>query len=176
MRDHIAYLGYVLRHKRFVRQCCRITRAPFWRSIIHDWSKFTPVEWRPYVHSFYNRDGTKRDWKARTDEDKAAFNVAWNHHQKNNKHHWQYWVLINDSDDPKMRSLPIPETYIREMVADWTGAGMAITGRMEVGEWYSKNKEKMILHDETRHRVEELIHEVEEHFRVGRMLGFYECT
>ena len=65
-----------------------------------------------------------------------------------------------------------PEKYIREMVADWMGAGLAITGRMEVIEWYGKNATKMLLHPRSRARVEELLKDVENYYRVGRMLGF----
>jgi hypothetical protein len=172
MKNHIAYLKYVLRHKRFVYQSGRITRAPVWRLLIHDWTKFLPSEWLAYVASFYNSDGTKRDWKSRTDTDKVEFDRAWNHHQKANKHHWQYWVLTTDSDEPRTKALPMPEKYIREMVADWMGAGLAITGRMEVIEWYGKNATKMLLHPRSRARVEELLKDVENYYRVGRMLGF----
>lgn len=171
MKRHLAYLKYVLNHKRHVYHACRITRAPWWRSVIHDWSKFVPCEWTAYAHSFYNRDGSKRDWKSRDPWEKMAFNRAWNHHQKANKHHWQYWVLTNDSDDPKHSPLYMPDRYVREMVADWVGAGIAITGRMEVGTWYAANKHKIMLHDTTRTFVEQLIAEVENYYRVGRNLG-----
>jgi len=50
--------------------------------------------------------------------------------------------------------LEMPEKYVKEMVADWMGAGRAITGRWECQEWYEKNKGKMILHKWTRNLVE----------------------
>ena len=56
-----------------------------------------------------------------------------------------------------MIALPIPEVYAREMVADWVGAGMAITGNPDPSEWYEKNKDKIVLHDKTRLFVECLI-------------------
>lgn len=171
MNNQIAYFKYVMRHKWFVYKACQITRAPFWNSIIHDWTKFLPCEWSPYVRSFYNKDGTKREWKSRTPLDKIDFDAAWNHHQKSNKHHWQYWVLTTDSDEPRTKALPIPEKYCREMVADWVGAGIAITGRMEVGEWYSKNKNKMIIHPFTEPVLDDLVRQVENYYRVGNMLG-----
>lgn len=45
-----------------------------------------------------------------------------------------------------------------EMVADWIGAGIAITGKMEVWEWYKANRNNMTLHPETRNDVEMLLH------------------
>src|SRR6266536_5236416 len=103
MKGHWAYLKYVLRHKWFVFIAGRWVGAPLWRLIIHDWSKFLPCEWEPYVQSFYCRDGSKRDWKTRDVWTKMEFDLAWNHHQKVNKHHWQFWTLVTDSDDPRLR-------------------------------------------------------------------------
>ena len=54
-------------------------------------------------------------------------------------------------------AMPMPETHIREMLADWYGAGWAITGKPEVKEWYAKNSGKMKLHEDTRKMVEELL-------------------
>lgn len=159
LRPHLSYLKYVLRHKWFVFIASWHCEVSLWRAIIHDWSKFLPCEWTPYVRSFYNANGTKREWKTRTDADKEAFNRAWNHHQKANKHHWQYWLLTNDSDDPKHVALPMPEKYAREMVADWFGAGRAITGAWGAIDWYAKNKGKIILHEQTRNQVEALLDE-----------------
>lgn len=156
MKRHWAYFKYVVRHKWFVFLAC-VQYGLWWRGLKHDWSKFLPVEWESYAHSFYNRDGSKRDWKTRDPFDKLEFDIAWNHHQKINDHHWQFWCLITDSDEPRYRALPMPEKCIREMVADWVGAGRAITGKIEVCDWYSKNAEKMLLHPQVRLRVEQLL-------------------
>ena len=51
----------------------------------------------------------------------------------------------------------MPEKYAREMVADWAGAGRAITGKWETLEWYKKNQEKILLHPETRSLVESIL-------------------
>jgi hypothetical protein len=62
--------------------------------------------------------------------------------------------LINDSDTPQLRPLQMPEKYIRELIADWIGAGRAITGKREYAAWYFANRGKIILHPETRNRIE----------------------
>jgi hypothetical protein len=162
MKAHWAYLKYVLRHKWFVFLAGRKLGVSWWQLLIHDWTKFLPCEWGPYVQSFYNADGSKRDWKSRTEQDKEEFDAAWNHHQKVNKHHWQYWCLVTDSDEPRLRALPIPMKYVREMVADWVGAGRAITGKVEVWEWYVKNREKMVLHPTTQLQVHELVGRIQD--------------
>lgn len=52
-RDHFAYLRYVVRHKVAVFRACRMLGVPLWRAIAHDWTKFLPCEWTPYVRWFY---------------------------------------------------------------------------------------------------------------------------
>jgi len=161
MKAHWQYLKYVLRHKIFVFIHCRHLGVPLWRAVIHDWSKFTPAEWSPYVHSFYNPDGTKRrvrDTTGAYDPNSISlnFSYAWNHHEKNNPHHWGYWV-VTSGDYGKTEALPMPETYVREMIADWAGAGQAITGKVDPAGWYAKNGEKFLMHSVTRTLVESLL-------------------
>lgn len=145
MRAHLQYLSYVVRHKWFVFRAGLKTKAPLWRLVIHDWSKFSPAEWGPYVRTFYAKH------KARPGE----FDRAWLHHQHRNPHHWQHFLLREDDGD--LKALPMPESLAREMVADWMGAGRAITGRWEVRAWYSANAHKIVLADETREVVESLV-------------------
>lgn len=142
---HLQYLKYVIRHKFFVLRAGLWTKAPFYRLLIHDWSKFLPGEWVPYASFFY---GDKEKWK-------ASFDRAWLFHQRRNKHHWQYWVLHKDSGE--IVPMVMPEKYVREMVADWCGAGRAITGTWEVDSWYQKNKDVIQLNVVTRLMVEKLI-------------------
>jgi hypothetical protein len=152
MRRHLAYLRYVLRHKWFVMRGCWIMGASLWLGLIHDLSKFRPSEWMPYARCFYKPDGSKQY------DESEEFNEAWNWHQKRNKHHWQAWIVIMDRGEAF--PLPMPEVYIREMICDWIGAGLAITGKMETREWYTKSKDKMLLHPRTRARVEQLMEEL----------------
>ena len=149
MKDHIAYLKYVLLHKYYILKYRKLTGCSFWRALIHDFSKFNLIEWVPYVHTFYKPDGSGHYSPS------MAFQLAWCHHQKVNLHHWQSWVLINDSG--LQEALPMPEKYIKEMVADWIAAGLAITGKMELSSWYQRSKGNMLLHPSTRELVEELI-------------------
>ncbi len=143
MRARWKYLSYVVRHKWFVFVAGLKTGAPLWRLVIHDWSKFTPAEWGPYVLSFYG------PWKysERPAEIVAAFDRAWLHHQHANPHHWQHWVLREDSGATKV--LEMPDDLMREMVADWMGAGRAITGKWGALEWFLKNRDKILLHPDT---------------------------
>jgi len=152
MRAHLKYAHYVARHKWFVLVAGRKTGAPLWRLLIHDVSKFLPCEWFPYVAYFYGRPPITGEESRRRAED---FDRAWLHHQHANPHHWQHWVLRQD--DGEVKVLPMPENFVREMVADWAGAGRAIAGKWEVAEWYWTNFERVRLHPATRAQVERLL-------------------
>jgi hypothetical protein len=158
MMRHWQYLKYVVRHKWFVLLAgLHIGPGHWWlwslwvfMLIFHDWDKFLPFSWKAYARTFYNKDGSKRY------QEFPEFAVAWNHHQKWNKHHWQYWLLTWDRGETEC--LPIPEIYIREMLSDWQGAGRVILGKSSnTLEWYGKNYLKIKLHDTTRKRVNELL-------------------
>jgi len=154
LNQHLAYARYVIRHKCYVLRACRRTGTSLWRGLVHDLSKFLPSEWGPYAKTFYRPDGTSQYHE--TEE----FNVAWLRHQRRNPHHWQAWLLVMDRGD--ILPMRMPMVYVREMIADWIGAGLAITGKMEVREWYSKSKDNMKLHPETRQLVEDLLVQVQD--------------
>lgn len=149
IKRHWKYLSYVMRHKWFVFQACLELRVPLFIAIFHDWDKFMPDEWIPYVNAFYDKNGNKQY------KEFPAFSVAWNAHQKRNKHHWQYWLLTWDRGETE--PLPMPDVYRREMLADWRGAGKAL-GFPNTIEWYAKNHDKMKLHPETRKWIEDQLH------------------
>jgi hypothetical protein len=51
----------------------------------------------------------------------------------------------------------MPDHFVREMVADWMGAGRAITGTWEAGSWYERNRDNVVVDSETRRKVEVLL-------------------
>lgn len=164
MSAHLRYLSYVARHKWFVLVAGLRTGAPIWQLLVHDWSKFLPSEWFPYVTNFYGDpipDGGqwhpygKISAESMRRDRQMRFDRAWLHHQHANPHHWQHWVLREDSGALKV--LPMPRRFILEMVADWAGAGRAITGQWEVAKWYYQNRHLIQLHDATRDTVESLL-------------------
>lgn len=162
MVPNLKYLAYVLRHKWFVFiECCR-AGIP-WRGFVHDLSKFSPAEWFPYVDHFYGkRAGTQRDatgYYKPTNTGDRPFDYAWLHHANRNPHHWQYWAMPASAEDPSegpVIIMEMPDACIREMVADWRGAGKA-QGHPDVAGWYAKNGSKMLLGSVTRKRVEDLL-------------------
>lgn len=146
---YLNYLWYVIRHKWWVLVASFKVGSSIWLAIVHDLSKFRPSEFFPYARYLFDKR------KVKPPHFMTDFEVAWNHHQKRNKHHWQYWVLERNSTNVK--TIEMPKRFAKEMVADWMGAGRAITGKWDIKEWYEKQNEYMTLHPETRKYVESLI-------------------
>lgn len=150
---HWNNLVYLVKHKWYVFLAGLRTHAPLWRLIIHDWSKLTPAEWGPYADNFFAPKPKRRERCDCTSCETIRLNFkrAWLHHIHLNPHHWQHWVH-NDGT-----LFMMPEDLVREMVADWAGAGRAITGKWEVRKWYESNKDQMQIHTSTRELVERLL-------------------
>jgi len=160
-----AHFKYTLIHKLWVTYYC-FEDGLYLQGILHDLSKFTPSEFLGYADFFFKKNGEKIDTRDSSGyydaagTNKIGFDYAWNHHQKHNRHHWQYWAMIKD--DGSIKCLDIPEIYLREMIADWRGAGKAqgnnpTGGYAKVVEYYSLNKSKIIMSDLSRIRFEAII-------------------
>lgn len=143
-----AYLAYLERHRKFVLEAAIVLGVPE-RGLSHDLSKYEPDEFGPYAEYFYG--GYERG--SVPPDVQEGFDYAWLLHQKRNDHHWQYWVL--HEDDGATKVLPMSDGARREMLADWRGAGMAITGQDNTAEWYRKTKPNRLLHPETLAWVEQ---------------------
>ena len=180
-RAHWKYLRYLARHKWFVLVASLRLRVSLWRMLKHDWHKFLPSEWFAYAAYFYGPTVAMKDsepddyryWSARGPVE-SAFDRAWNLHQKRADHHWQFWVLLKD--DGTTKALEMPEAAVREMVADWYGAGRAITGKWEAPVWFQKNRSRMQLAPATAERVGELLRQAKERRLFAAWKGIYEVN
>lgn len=150
------YFVGVWRHKWFVLLACHQLGVSLPQALLHDLQKFFPVEFFPYVRQFYNRDGSKRQVRDATDPNAQSldFQRAWLHHQRL-PHHWQAWISIGGNG--VLSALPIPEKYAREMVADWAGAGRSYSNETDPRAWYMANRDKMVLHPDTRVLIDTLM-------------------
>lgn len=145
----VRYRAYVERHRRFVLE--EATKLDIvQRGLQHDLSKYEPDEFDAYAAYFYG--GYEKGQAPPMVQD--AFDKVWLLHQKRNDHHWQWWVLREDSGATKV--LQMSDDAQREMLADWRGAGRAILGESsDTKAWYEKNGEKILLHPRTRRWIEE---------------------
>lgn len=163
MMSIIKYLRYLIMHKNYVFvECWR--QHLYWRGIWHDMSKFLPDEFFPYVKFFHGKDSKQESKESRYQNIKEApryFQRAWQKHLMRNNHHWQNWTNVQDEGNQVVLEMPISSAV--EMFCDWIGAGRAqgyydyCLPMKEVSNWYNKNKQKIILHSQTRQYIENLI-------------------
>ena len=127
----LKYLKTLLAHKWFVfRGGLMVGKIPLWRLIVHDWSKFTPWEFGRYARSFCGNYGVS---PVDRDAISADFAIAWLSHENKNPHHVGFWT-------PRTGQfhgihLRMPDTFVREMVADLLGASRAYTGSWIMTDW-----------------------------------------
>jgi len=153
----------LLTHKWYVLKAgLFVGGIPLWRLIIHDWSKFMPVEFINYSHFKY---GVK---------DKKQWAKAWLHHLHHNPHHPEHWILswrgdpkyYDDLAEPIAEFVsvqPMSETYVREMVADMLATSKEVTGNWDIAVWLNKNGSSMRLHNEAITRLDAVMHEIDYH-------------
>jgi hypothetical protein len=155
------YLWSLLRHKWYFLKSSRLLCVPFWRAILHDWSKFTPSEFGRYAR-----------WHFRGKENRLEWAAAWHHHQRLNAHHHEFYLLAWYGEDADFYDgigeevsdfvvvLPMPELHVREMIADLMAAGRVYAGTWDIALWFNENGPKMRLHSETADRIVDVMHEL----------------
>lgn len=127
----VKFIRFVLKHKWYVLVYgIKVGGIPLWQLLIHDLSKFSRAEFGPYKHK--HATGT------RSEEYK---NALWRH-LTHNPHHWEYWLYPDGS------ACPMPEVYVREMVADWQAANKNY-GHISLKDWFARNYPRMRLHPRT---------------------------
>lgn len=117
----------------------------------HDQSKYDDEEYFAYCEYFY---GDNKNSK----EVLSDFDFAWLHHQHNNPHHWQHWLLREDDGDNK--ALEMPYEYILEMICDWWSFSWKKNDLYEIFNWFDNNTEKILLHENTRKTVDDIMSKI----------------
>lgn len=152
-------LKSLLLHKWYVFLVGRRVGVSLWRLVIHDWSKFMPVEFVNYARYKYGVKDT-REWSK-----------AWLHHLHYNPHHPEHWLLswhgnpnfydeVGEYISSFVTLLPMPETYVREMIADMSATSKAITGSWNISSWLNKNGPDMHFRDETVTLIDKVMKEL----------------
>ena len=105
----------VCKHKAIVYKECRACGIT-WQGIIHDLSKFSPIEFSASAKHF---QGNRSPIEAEKED--CGYSMAWLHHKGVNKHHWEWWTDFDDNG--QIIANKIPSQYVVEMICDWVGAG-----------------------------------------------------
>ena len=149
MNKYLSYLEFLLRHKYYVFVACMKFNVPLWQAITHDVSKFLPDEFIPYANS-HRESATGEFYYAESEE----LQQAWNLHLKRNKHHWQYYIVLNYG---KTIILRMPDWYVRELISDWEGASKAKRNNFNPRTWYLENYKDIKMHPESKWLLEKLL-------------------
>ena len=156
MANFWGHLGTILHHKNLVRRYC--FRAGLYRQgIMHDWSKYTPVEFFNGVR-FYQ--GGKRS-PNKQEKTERGYSAAWLHHKGRNKHHYEYWIDYSDHPEEGLQGMRMPNRYVVEMFCDRMAASKnynrdTYTDDMPLN-YYNRGKDHYVMHPETRELLSRLL-------------------
>jgi hypothetical protein len=143
MLRYLKYFSYLIVHKYYMLLEC-YERGILWRGIVHDVSKFRPSEFKKYANYFFGPS-----YQTTINN----FHLAHAAHVGRNDHHWQWWVVYSDAGLKYV--LEMSEGALNEMLADWAVVGHRIG--VSVDEWYSVRKDMLLLHRNTRNKLEDKI-------------------
>lgn len=115
-KNFCKHLRRTLRHKWFVFLWCCKAGMPI-RGILHDMSKFSPVEFWESVKYF-----SETESPINVSKRVNGYSKAWQHHKGRNPHHYEYWI---DQLDYGGKPIQMPKKYAYEMICDYLGAGQA---------------------------------------------------
>ena len=115
-KNFCKHLRRTLRHKWFVFVWCCKAGMPI-RGLLHDMSKFSPVEFWESVRYF-----SETESPINVSKRVNGYSKAWQHHKGHNPHHYEYWI---DALDYGGKPIQMPKKYAYEMICDYLGAGQA---------------------------------------------------
>lgn len=113
----LGHTWMVLRHKYWVFHFARIAGIP-WQGLVHDLSKFSPMEFRESVRYYTGVCSPIKTCK----ELNHGLSYAWIHHHGRNLHHYEAWW---DDFDRGPHPQDMPYRYAVEMICDDLGAARA---------------------------------------------------
>ena len=146
----------ITKHKWIVfKLCCKVGLP--WRGLIHDLSKYSITEFWESA-KFYV--GYKSPIQVA--REKRLYSAAWLHHKGRNKHHYEYWLDYGFPPDRRITGMKMPKKYVVEMFMDRIAACkvyMKESGYHDAAPWeyYDKSKSILLMHDETRALLEEML-------------------
>lgn len=143
-KNYYNHFKKICQHKFYVFIYCYKAGIPI-QGILHDLSKFSPVEFLE-SSKYYTGDKSPIDNCKKVN----GYSMAWFHHRGRNKHHWEYWV---DNFEQGMTPTKMPYKYAVEMLCDFLGAGKAYMGKdftyEKEKDWWEEKKKKAVMEKTT---------------------------
>ena len=122
MNKFIGHFKTIVKHKYAVFIHCVKAGIP-WRGFMHDWSKFSPVEFLGGVR-YFTGEKSPTEYERRD----LGCSYAWMHHKGRNRHHFEYWTDYNPYTR-KIEPVKMPVRYVKEMFCDRVAAGKVYLGK-----------------------------------------------
>ena len=148
VKAFFGHLRNILVHKYWVYYFGRKIGLPWLRCVLHDMSKFSPVEFWESVKYYRGTSSPIPACKAEN-----GYSLAWQHHKGHNPHHYEYWT---DNYDLGTTVIKMPYDCVMEMIADWCAAGRTYQKRdwsfESQCEWWATKKtlpNELAIHPET---------------------------
>lgn len=131
------------------------------RIVLHDLSKYEEEEYDAYRKNFFPINQEEKE------NNKEAFEKAWQHHWKNNSHHWQYRQNNKDFSQDNIEDV----LNVLENICDWLAMGYKFNDRPY--QYYEKNKDKIILNEKEKRFLEHIIYEGIDVNYIKREIGMW---
>lgn len=153
MKKLIKHLNVVIRHKFWVFYNC-FKVGLFFRGLVHDLSKFEPLEFnRSVKYVCGNKSQTVKER-----EYNEGYSLITVTHTHKNKHHWQYWV---DYDKDFIIIKKMPFKYALEFVLDMMAASKTYNKKNysieRVIDFFETRKSHYLLHPMTKKFVSSIL-------------------
>ena len=103
------------------------------RVMKHDDSKFSEMEFIPYVQKFYAWEGMDKTQEQVAEE----FDKAWMHHAKYNDHHPEHWIQWSELEKRNI-FMAMDDAALVEMLLDWIAMSMARNQSMY--KWWTESE------------------------------------
>lgn len=117
------------------------------RGLLHDLSKFSPVEFFAGVKYF---QGTRSPNEM--ERELFGYSAAWLHHKGRNRHHFEYWNDVNPVSK-KYEPVKMPLKFFKEMFCDRVAASKIYQGKNYTDahpfNYFDKGNARLYLHPET---------------------------
>ena len=139
IKNLVLHFNLINKHRFKVFKLCCKAGIPF-RGLIHDLSKYSPVEFfegvKYYNGSYSPISNCKKE---------NGYSKAWLHHKGRNKHHHEYWY-----DYAAPQKTPVmPYKYTVEMICDTLAAGLTYQGK----NWTNDYQLRYYLEDRKRKNI-----------------------
>ncbi len=140
----------ITKHRHMVVRLC--FRAGIgWQGLRHDLSKYSPTEFWQGARYYSGKHSPIRDERLHN-----GLSLAWMHHKGRNRHHYEYWIDM-DPETKKYRPVPMPDSYIKEMLCDRIAASKVYLGKKYTDrsplEYNERERQNWNIHPDTAEKI-----------------------